>query len=514
MTNLSAPTNSSASERSPVSKISLQPGAHVHFMGICGTAMASLAGLLHSRGFKVTGSDQNVYPPMSTQLESMGIKIMQGYDASNITANPAGKPDLVIVGNVISRGFKEAQALLATDIPFTSLPQAMGALVIDNRHSIVVAGTHGKTTTTAMNAFIADRLGLKPGFMVGGIPKNFGQSYRFAEGDWFVIEGDEYDTAFFDKVPKFIHYRPRSVILNSVEFDHADIYRDLDHVKEAFLRLLDLIPEGGLLVACEDEETIRDLLSKRRAALEKRGVRIVTFGLERGDYLATSLQAVPVTVKGSKGVATRLGTRFSYKQPKTGASFTVEIPMIGSYNVKNALASLALWEQLGFSPDKVAPLFLGFEGVKRRQEILGTPGGVTIIEDFAHHPTAVRETIRTVQMQYPKAHVFSIFEARSATSRRNVFQNEYAAAFIDAGTQTLLLPPPFNLAGLPEDQRFNTELLMSELKKARVDAHLIDGVDNIVAHVKKCARAGDVVLVMSNGAFDGIYGKLLSTLAN
>lgn len=505
-------SNASTTERAPVPKISLPKGAHVHFMGICGTAMASLAGLLHSRGYKVTGSDQNVYPPMSTQLESMGIKIMQGYEASNLTSNPEGVPDLVIVGNVISRGFNEAQALLASDIPFTSLPQAMGALVIENRHSIVVAGTHGKTTTTAMNAFIADRLGLKPGFMVGGIPKNFGQSYRFAEGDWFVIEGDEYDTAFFDKVPKFIHYRPRSVILNSVEFDHADIYRDLDHVKEAFLRLIDLIPDGGLLVACEDEETIRDLLSKRRDSLKKRGVRVVTFGLERGDYLATSLEAVPVTLKNSKEVATRLGTRFSFDHAKS--SFVVDIPMIGSYNVKNALASLALWEQLGFSPDKVAPLFLGFEGVKRRQEVLGTPGGVTVIEDFAHHPTAVRETIRTVQMQYPKAHVFSIFEARSATSRRNVFQKEYAAAFIDAATQTLLLPPPFNLAGLPEEQRFNSKLLMSQLKAAKVDAHEIEGVDNIVAFVKKRARPGDVVLVMSNGAFDGIYGKLLSILAH
>lgn len=486
--------------------------------------MASLAGLLHSRGFKVTGSDQNVYPPMSTQLEAMGIKIMQGYKRENILANPAGRPDLVIVGNVISRTFEEAQALLGTDIPFTSLPQAMGALVIDHRHSIVVAGTHGKTTTTAINAFIADRLGLKPGFMVGGIPKNFGQSYRFAEGDWFIIEGDEYDTAFFDKVPKFVHYRPQSVILNSVEFDHADIYRDLDHVKEAFLRLIDLIPEGGLLVACEDEETIRDLLARRREALHARGVRVVTFGLQRGDYQAHGLESVPVTFKGSTEVATRLGTRFSFNHASrptvtggptvTTESMTVDIPMIGSYNVKNTLASLVLWEQLGFSADKVAPLFLGFEGVKRRQEVLGAPGGITIIEDFAHHPTAVRETVRTVQAQYPKAHVFSIFEARSATSRRNVFQKEYASAFIEAGTQTLILPPPFNLAGLPEEQRFSTDLLMSQLKSARVDAQVIDGVDAIVAEVKKRARPGDVVLVMSNGAFDGIYGKLLTSLAN
>lgn len=503
-----------SNECGPTSKIELRKGAHVHFMGICGTAMASLAGLLHSRGYKVTGSDQNVYPPMSTQLEGLGINIMQGYKKENLTQNPAGKPDLVIVGNVISRTFEEAQALLASDIPFASLPQAMGALVIENRHSIVVAGTHGKTTTTAMNSFIADRLGLKPGFMVGGIPKNFGQSYRFADGDWFVIEGDEYDTAFFDKGPKFLHYRAQSVILNSVEFDHADIYRDLDHVKEAFLKLIDLIPKGGVLVACEDEETIRDLLNRRREDLKKRGVTLLTFGLHQGDYQARDLEAVPVTLKGSKEIATRLGTRFSYNHVPSGASFSVDIPMIGSYNVKNALASLALWEHLGFSADKVAPLFLGFEGVKRRQEILGTPGGITVIEDFAHHPTAVRETIRTVQMQYPEAHVYSIFEARSATSRRNVFQKEYADAFIDAKTQSLLLPPPFNLAGLPEDQRFSTETLLSSLHDKKIDAKVLPGVDDIVRDVKARAKPGDVVLVMSNGGFEGIYEKLLTTLAN
>lgn len=507
MTNISA-----TSSRQPVSNIQLTKGAHVHFMGICGTAMASLAGLLHSRGYKVTGSDQNVYPPMSTQLESLGIKIMQGYKPENLTR--AGKPDLVIVGNVISRTFEEAAALLESDIPFTSLPQAMGSLVIENRHSIVVAGTHGKTTTTSMNAFIADRLGLKPGFMVGGIPKNFGQSYRFAEGDWFVIEGDEYDTAFFDKGPKFLHYRPKSVILNSVEFDHADIYRDLEHVKESFLKLIDLIPEGGLLVACEDEESIQDLLARRSKSLQERGVRVITFGLNRGQYQARDLEAVPVTLKGSKEVATRLGTRFSYNHIPSGESFSVDIPMIGSYNVKNALATLALWENLGFSADKISPLFQGFEGVKRRQEILGAPGGITVIEDFAHHPTAVRETIRTVQMQYPKAHVYSIFEARSATSRRNVFQDEYAQAFIDAKTQSLLLPPPFNLAGLPEDQRFSTDKLLHELHAKHIDAQVFSGgVDEIVRDVKRRAKPGDVVLVMSNGGFDGIYGKLLTTLA-
>ncbi len=485
-----------------------QKDVHIHFMGICGTAMASLAGLIHSRGFRVTGSDQNVYPPMSTQLQDLGISIMNGYKKENLSLGTNNEPDLVIVGNVISRQYEEAQALLASDIPFTSLPQAMGALVIEDRHSIVVAGTHGKTTTTSINAYVADRLGLEPGFMIGGIPKNFGQSYRNPKGDWFVIEGDEYDTAFFDKVPKFIHYRPKSVILNSVEFDHADIYKDLEHVKQAFLRLLDLIPSGGVLVTCEDEETIRDLLARRKSDLQARGVKVITFGLERGEYRARSITAVPVKVEGSNETATRLGTRFEMTLPR-GEAVTVEIPMIGSYNVKNAMATLALWEHLGHPLEKVIPLLKGFAGVKRRQEVLGSPGGVTIIEDFAHHPTAVRETIKTVQTQYPNSQVYSIFEARSATSRRNVFQKEYADAFIDAGTQHLILPPPFNLQGLPEDQRFDTDLLLRTIQAKGVDAKVLPNVDEIVSNVKSRAKSGDVVLVMSNGGFDGIYQKLL-----
>lgn len=480
--------------RPPAKELHLKPGAHVHLMGICGTAMASLAGLLQSRGFKITGSDQNVYPPMSTQLEKLGIQIMQGYKRENLNV----RPDLVIVGNVISRKYEEAEALLESDIPFTSLPQAMGALVIQNRHSVVVAGTHGKTTTTSMNAYIADQLGLKPGFMIGGIPKNFDLSFRSPEGDWFVIEGDEYDTAFFDKVPKFIHYKPQSVILNSVEFDHADIYRDLEHVKEAFLMLLDLIPKGGLLVACEDEETIRDLLSRRRDQLEARGVRVVTFGLERGTYRPENIETVP-----GDGIRFRIAR--SGKPP-----VRIHLKLIGRYNIKNAMATVALWESLGYDGQKVADLLSGFQGVKRRQEILGRPGGVTLIEDFAHHPTAVKETIRTVQEQFPGRTVFSVFEARSATSRRNVFQNEYADAF--SGAQRVLFPPPFNQTGIPEAERFSIEKLISDVRAKGVTVDLKENVDAIVSTLAREAKAGDAILIMSNGGFDGIYQKLITAL--
>lgn len=486
--------------RGPIAKIDLKPGAHVHLMGICGTAMASLAGLLKDRGYKVTGSDQNVYPPMSTQLERIGIQIMEGYKRENL----AVKPDLVIVGNVISRQYEEAQALLESDIPFTSLPSAMGQLVIADRHSVVVSGTHGKTTTTSLMSWIIDQLGLQPGFMIGGIPKNFDQSYRVPQGDWFVIEGDEYDTAFFDKVPKFIHYRPRSVILTSVEFDHADIYRDLEHVKEAFTRLLKLIPEGGVLVTAAEDANIMDLLEREKSHLASGERKVVTFGLSNGDYVAREI----------KGSAT--GTEFVIERQGSAARLgrsaqKIVMNLIGEYNVKNALAAFALSEALGFDIEKVVRAIESFQGVKRRQEIIGRPNDITIIEDFAHHPTAVKQTIETIQTRYPKSRVFSVFEPRSATSRRSVFQNEYAEA-LGVG-HAVLMPPPFNQTTIPEDQRFSSDKLISTLQTKGVDASLCDSVDDIVGRLKSKARPGDVILIMSNGGFGGIYEKLLKELA-
>lgn len=479
-------------ERKPVSKIEVKPGAHIHFMGICGTAMASLAGLLKDRGFKITGSDQNVYPPMSLQLQKIGIPIMEGYRAENLTR--AGKPDLVIVGNVISRQYEEAQALLASDIPFTSLPQAMGQIVIDHRHCINVSGTHGKTTTTSMMAWITDQLGLKPGFMIGGIPKNFDLSYRVPIGDWFVIEGDEYDTAFFDKVPKFTHYRPRSVILTSVEFDHADIYRDLEHVKQAFMMLLRLVPADGVLVTAAGDANIADILQR-----EKPRGKVLTFAIDAAaDYVAKNVRAV--------------GQKTEFDVHRAGHTDThVTIQLIGDYNVKNALAAFALSESLGFDMSRVVKALGDFQGVKRRQEIIGRPNDITIIEDFAHHPTAVKQTIETVQQRYPKSRVFSVFEARSATSRRAVFQKDYVEA-LGVG-HAVLMPPAFNQASIAENDRFSTDKLISDLRARGVDANLCDDVDSIVGTLKAKAHPGDVILVMSNGGFGGIYEKLLKELA-
>ncbi len=467
-------------------KINLKPNSHIHLMGICGTAMASLAGLLKDRGYKVTGSDQNVYPPMSTQLQNLGIEIMPGYKKENLIP----KPDLVIVGNVISKIYEEAQALLASDIPYTSLPNAMGELVIADRHSIVVAGTHGKTTTTSLTSFMAEALGLKPGFLIGGIPKNFSVSYQLPKGDWFIIEGDEYDTAFFDKVPKFIHYRPRSVILTSIEFDHADIYRDLDHVKEAFVMLLKLIPEDGLLIYNAEDENIKSILKYSKCKNMK------GYGLSKGDY-----QAHAVVVDG-------INTHFEVHHQ--GQVSQVKLQMLGDYNIKNVTAAFALSRELGWNENQILAAIEKFEGVKRRQEIIGTPNNITVVEDFAHHPTAVKETILSIQKRFPKAKVFSVFEARSATSRRKVFQKEYVEAFSKA--QVVLLPPAFNQASLAEADRFSVDELIADLIERKVEAMLCKSTEDIIAQIKLRARPGDVVLIMSNGAFDGIYKKLLSSL--
>lgn len=495
MTSTSSAPSNDPSLRRPVATIALKPGAHVHMMGICGTAMASLAGLLKDRGFRVTGSDQNVYPPMSTQLKNIGIQIMEGYKRENLVP----PPDLVIVGNVISRTHEEAQALLESQIPFTSLPSAMGEIVIADRHSMVITGTHGKTTTTALTAWLTDCLGLDPGFMIGGIPKNFGQSYRVGKGKYFVIEGDEYDTAFFDKVPKFTHYRPRSVVLTSVEFDHADIYRDLEHVKSAFQMLLKQVPEKGLLVANAEDENIRDLLKREAVHLASGGRRVVTFGFAKGDYQAHNIRSVAA------------GTEFEVHRAGHPVS-KVTMRMIGDYNVKNVLAAFAMLETLGFEAFLIADSVESFQGVKRRQEVIGRPNNILIIEDFAHHPTAVKQTIQTVQSRFPLAKVYSVFEPRSATSRRSVFQAEYADALGVA--HAVMMPPPFNQGSIPEDQRLSSDTLISDLKGRGVDAYLCDSVDTIVGKLKSKAKPGDVILIMSNGGFDGIYEKLLKELAH
>lgn len=466
--------------------MTIQKGAHVHFMGICGTAMASLAGLLQEQGFKITGSDQNFYPPMSLQLEKLKIHLNTGYSADNL--NPT--PQLVIVGNVISRDNPEAVALMEKKIPYMSLPQAMSEFLIAQRHSIVIAGTHGKTTTTSLMAWMADQAGLAPGFMVGGIPKNYGRSFQIPLKNHFVIEGDEYDTAFFDKVPKFIHYKPRSVILTSIEFDHADIYKDLDHVKSAFVQLLKLIPQDGVLVYNLEDANIRSLLSECSA-------KKISYGeSDQADIQIVSKKAV------------REGVEFALRYQKQ--DFKYFLPMFGIYNVDNAAAVFALVKSLGWSVD-IDKAFRSFQGVKRRQELIGEPNQIQIIEDFAHHPTAVEKTISTFRGRLDQKNIHAVFEPRSATSRRNIFQEEYAKAFRSA--DYTYIAKPYAQEKIPVEQRFSSEKLVKDIEQHGKKAFLCEGVTEIIEQIQKHAKPGDTILVMSNGGFDGIYQKLITALS-
>ena len=467
--------------------IPLKKNAHIHMIGICGTAMASLAGILREMGYKVSGSDENVYPPMSTQLEEVGIKIMMGYKAENLDP----KPDLVIVGNVIPKKNPEAIKLLETKIPYKSLPEMMGELVIGDRESYVVAGTHGKTTATSLLAWVAEKCGYKPGFLIGGIPKNFPHSFRKPEGSVFVIEGDEYDTAFFAKVPKFIFYKPRFVILTSVEFDHDDIYNSLDDVMKAFHMLLDKMPNDGLLVYHAGDKNIKRLLQTRRA------VKSISYGKDEGDYTI------------GKVVQTEKFTEFEVLQYGVLAD-RIKIQMFGEYNLLNALGCYAMARERKWNLKKAIDAISTFEGVKRRQEVLGTPNDITIIEDFAHHPTAVKVTVEAIQKKYPNKKVISVFEPRSATSRRKMFEKDYVDAF--SGSHEVVLSEPFNQTNIVEAERLSSDRIVEALSVKGVKSKKFSDVDAIVTHLKSGAKPGDIILIMSNGAFGGIYQKLLNVL--
>lgn len=465
----------------------LKKGAHIHLMGICGTAMASLAGLLKDRGFHVSGSELNPYPPMSTQIEDLGIQIKKPYQAENL--NP--QPDFVIVGNVISANNPEAQELVRLKIPFASLPQSMGEFIIADKESIVIAGTHGKTTTTSLMSWVTTQQGFDPGFLIGGIAKNFSKSFQNAKGKYFVIEGDEYDTAYFDKVPKFIHYRPRHVVLTSVEFDHADIYKNLDEIKAAFSRLIHLIPNEGTFIYCAEDKNVVELATKSKVK------NSFSYGLNQGDFRAKILST------------DESGTKFqaSFKGQLLGDFHT---QMSGEYNILNCLSVLAMAHILNWDQKKTEKAMQTFQGVKRRQEILGEPKGILVIEDFAHHPTAVKETIKGIKEKYKARKIFAIFEPRSATSRRKVFQKDYVQAFLAA--DEILLMKAFDQTKIQEDDRFSSEELVRDIMAQGKSAEVFDHVDQIINALITKAKKGDLILIMSNGGFDGIYTKLIKKL--
>ena len=465
----------------------LTPGSHVHFVAICGVGMASLAGLLHSRGYKITGSDQNVYPPMSNFLADLGIAVCSGYRKENIP----GRPDLAIIGNAVSRDNPEAQAVLEKEIPYMSLPQALSRFLIGSNRSIVVAGTHGKTTTASLMAWVLSQAGWDPSFFIGGIPLNFGSGFGQGNGGWVVLEGDEYDTAFFDKGPKFLHYKPDSVILTSVEFDHADIYRDLDHLKGAFRKLVDLIPSSGILLAFWGYEAVKEVCRDAAA-------RVISYGIPGADWAAEVIK-----VQGNKT---------SFEVFHDGRSDgTLEISLVGRHNVMNALAVYALGKELGIERAVLVQALATFVGVRRRQEHKGTVGGITLIDDFAHHPTAIKETIAAIRAAYPGQRLWAIFEPRSQTSRRRIFAAEFARAL--AAADFAVVAGLYQPEKIPLEDRLSCSEVVAEInRRGAARAVFIEKAADIAAHVSAQARGGDVILVMSNGGFDGLQDKILQLL--
>jgi len=454
----------------------------VHFTGIGGTAMASAAAAMFDKGFAVTGSDQNVYEPMASFLAAKKITVMNGYDERNL----AYKPDLVVIGNAISRGNPEAEYVLDHKLRYCSLPALLAEFFIRGKRSLVVAGTHGKTTTTSLLTWVFEHNGLNPSYLIGGIPNNFLQGARFTDSEWFIIEGDEYDTAFFDKRSKFIHYQPEIAIINNLEFDHADIFENLDAVKKTFSHFIRLVPRNGLLLGNGDDENLAPLLKVTHCPVKR-------FGLG-GDYAVYAFNI-------------RYGpTATEFEIP----SFKFHLNLVGELNVRNALAVIGAAKHCGLSNKQIQSAFDTFKGIKRRMEIKGIAGGVTVIDDFGHHPTAIRETLRALRIRYAKEKIWAVFEPRSNTTRRNVFQSELAESFADANA--VVVSEVARLEQITAEERLNPEKLMQDLKAAGKDAAYLPDVDAIVIHVAKGAQGGDVVVVFSNGGFGGIHGKLLAQL--
>lgn len=464
------------------------PGAHVHLIAICGVGMAALAGLLQERGYRVTGSDRNCYPPASDYLASRGIEVFRSYDRANL----APSVELAIIGNAVSRDNVEAQEVLARGIPFLSLPQALGEFLISDRSAIVIAGTHGKTTTASIVAWILDRAGWEPSFFIGGVPHNFGSGFRSGRGSWVVLEGDEYDSAFFDKGPKFLHYRPRVAILTSVEFDHADIYRDLEHVKEAFRAFVALIPPEGLLLACADFPLAVEIAGGAAC-------RVVSYGVDQGDWSARPLDC---DARRSRFAAFHRGRHEA----------ALEIALAGRHNVANALAGYALGRELGLPSATLREALASFAGVRRRQELRGEAAGVTVVDDFAHHPTAVRETVNALRSAYPGRRLWAVFEPRSQTSRRNVFAHEFARAL--ALADRVIVAGLYEPEKIPAAERLSPEALVEAICRERgaASAAYVERAADIPAYLGRELRPGDLVVIMSNGGFDGVQGKLLEEL--
>jgi UDP-N-acetylmuramate: L-alanyl-gamma-D-glutamyl-meso-diaminopimelate ligase len=467
---------------------------HIHLIGICGTAMASLAGMLKQRGFRITGSDAAAYPPMSDFLHQLDIPVAQPFDPKNLDP----RPDLVVIGNAMSRGNVELEHVLDQRIPFCSLPQLLHDEFLRGKEVLVVAGTHGKTTTTSMLSWIFHSAGLNPSFLIGGIAENFGSSFHLGEGKHFVLEGDEYDTAFFDKGPKFLHYFPDAVILTSVEFDHADIYKDLDAVETAFKRLVNLIPRRGRIVAFDgaigaatESPSLDRCLAKAFSPVERYGVGL------RANWRITNLCLDPQCTSWT-----------ILRDGQPWANF--EFALAGEYNVWNATAAAAMAAHCGIAKETIAAALKTFKSVKRRLEVKAQVNGVTIIDDFAHHPTAIAGTLKALRARYPGARLWAILEPRSNTLRRRVLQNDLARSL--ALADEIVLAAVFRSEAIPENERLELPALAQEIGQNYCRARLLADADAIVQNVAPEMRSGDVVAILSNGGFGGIYEKLPARL--
>src|SRR3954468_21549981 len=452
----------------------------VHFVGIGGTAMAAVAAAMQEKGFHVSGSDQNIYPPTSTFLADRKIDVRIGYSEQNL----AHRPDLVVIGNAISRGNVEAEIVLERRLRYCSLPELLKEFFIRGKRSIVVTGTHGKTTTTSLLTWVFEHNGFNPSFLIGGIPNNFTQGARFTDSQWFIIEGDEYDTAFFDKRSKFVHYLPEIVIINNIEFDHADIFENIAAIQLSFRRVINIIPRNGQLFANGDDPNVAPLLNVTHCPVKR-------FGLGEGNSVhAFNLKLAP--------------TVSEFEIP----SFKFRMNLLGELNVRNALAVVACAKHCGLKNSEIQSAFDTFKGIKRRMEVRGISGGITVVDDFGHHPTAIRETLRALRIRYAGSRLWAIFEPRSNTTRRNIFQQELASSFIDA--DQVVVAEVARLEQVPIDERLDPARLMQDIKAQGKPAAYLPDVDSIVEHVGKTAQGGDVVCVFSNGGFGGIHAKLLT----
>ena len=465
---------------------------HVHLIAIAGTGMGALAGLLHARGLRVTGSDRALYPPMSEMLAGWGIPVAIGFDAKHLEP----RPDLVVIGNAVRADNPEARAAIDGGLPVRSFPDALYQFAMADRHSVVVAGTHGKTTTASLLGAVLTGASLDPSLLVGGVALDFDGPFRDGAGPHFVVEGDEYDTAFFDKTPKFLHYHPRTLLLTSVEFDHADIYRDLDHVKQAFRMLIHGMPADGTIVAALDDEHVCDVLDGAPCPVVGYGVGVGEHG-----FRALDLEAGPD------------GTTFRVLRDESELG-RATVPLYGRHNVANALGALATAIALGAPFADVAAALARFRGVRRRQEVRGNARGVTVLDDFAHHPTAVRETVAAMHSRFPGRRLVAVLEPRSNTSRRALFQHDFADALAGAERAIVAVVPPeplYSNTGAVSEY-LDAGRLAADLRERGVDAEAIDGVEAIVERLAATCREGDVVLVMSNGDFGGLWGRLLERL--